>query len=261
MGNRLKGGPVRSIFRAASDALASMPACCGHNGFTYLIRAADRIKIGQSVEPAKRLVGLQSSCPVPLELVALCRDVSFERALHIRLSDCRAHGEWFDANTVLDTLRMSFARSRGHGVCLRCADDLTAADTTRAVYSAKAGPVGISECGCAEGTRGPIGWIGLGSVDWGCKRSASFVYERDGIDADMVASLASDDWRRLPTKDLLDLRRFKVGCILCALRRGDAKMSAHARTLLAVHFHGSYMAPGLFDELQALYAQADRCAA
>lgn len=67
-------------------------------GFVYFIRAveADRVKIGWTVDVAKRLRGLQTSSPFALTLVgALAGETGFEGRLHRRFAADRVSGEWF----------------------------------------------------------------------------------------------------------------------------------------------------------------------
>lgn len=64
----------------------------------YLIATEDRqfCKIGKAGDPASRLRGLQTSCPMALEIVAT-RDEpdAFERQAHAAFDGQRMRGEWF----------------------------------------------------------------------------------------------------------------------------------------------------------------------
>lgn len=54
------------------------------------------IKIGRTESLKRRLVGLQSSCPVQLKLIAAIRaPAGTETLFHWIFSASRAHGEWF----------------------------------------------------------------------------------------------------------------------------------------------------------------------
>lgn len=55
------------------------------------------VKIGTTSHIRKRLIGLQGSCPVPLEVRWTAPgDGRTEALLHSRLARYRRHGEWFD---------------------------------------------------------------------------------------------------------------------------------------------------------------------
>lgn len=66
----------------------------------YAIRAVgtDYIKFGTALDVQERLRGLQTGCPLPLELIAACEgDQKTEAWIHWRLVQAKAHhmGEWF----------------------------------------------------------------------------------------------------------------------------------------------------------------------
>ena len=69
----------------------------------YFILAGDRIKIGYSQDPRKRLLDMQVGSPVELTLlhVISCPTRSHqrlvERQLHEKFAALRVHGEWFRA--------------------------------------------------------------------------------------------------------------------------------------------------------------------
>lgn len=66
------------------------------SGFVYFIRCNDRVKIGYSAEPAKRVSELSTGAAYPLALVAaIAGDARQERLLHRVLSAQRVHREWF----------------------------------------------------------------------------------------------------------------------------------------------------------------------
>lgn len=55
------------------------------------------VKIGTTCHLRKRLIGLQGSCPVPLDVLWSAHGDSLtESLLHKRLDQYRIHGEWFD---------------------------------------------------------------------------------------------------------------------------------------------------------------------
>ena len=58
---------------------------------------AGRIKIGSSTNVNRRLSGLQTACPLPLELLLAINYVPtiYEYLLHERFKEDREHGEWF----------------------------------------------------------------------------------------------------------------------------------------------------------------------
>ena len=65
-------------------------------GHIYFLQAHNRVKIGYTRDFKSRLRGLQTSCPEKLECVLLLPGSrEDERRIHSRLSEHRAHGEWF----------------------------------------------------------------------------------------------------------------------------------------------------------------------
>lgn len=64
----------------------------------YLIATEDRrfCKIGKAGDAEQRLRGMQTSCPMPLEIIAT-RDEpdAFERQAHAAFAEQRMRGEWF----------------------------------------------------------------------------------------------------------------------------------------------------------------------
>jgi hypothetical protein len=79
------------------------PAGAGVEGeMIYAIRAVgtEYVKIGYTTGNTlgRRLEGLQTACPYPLEVLATCPgDHKAERSIHLRLFSAKAHhrGEWF----------------------------------------------------------------------------------------------------------------------------------------------------------------------
>lgn len=65
-------------------------------GFVYFIACGDRVKIGYSADPARRLVKINSDAPWPCELLGFVLATEFPEAeLHARFAHLRLHGEWF----------------------------------------------------------------------------------------------------------------------------------------------------------------------
>tara|TARA_R110000751_G_scaffold157283_2_gene262766 strand:+ start:3837 stop:4556 length:720 start_codon:yes stop_codon:yes gene_type:complete len=64
----------------------------------YFIEAVglDRVKIGYSKTPIKRMAELQTGCPVELKMIRFCQgEMCEEKQLHKQLSHFREIGEWF----------------------------------------------------------------------------------------------------------------------------------------------------------------------
>ncbi len=55
------------------------------------------IKIGKSLDPQKRVTGMQTGSPVPLRLLAQIVEAAedLEETLHADFAHLRLHGEWF----------------------------------------------------------------------------------------------------------------------------------------------------------------------
>lgn len=67
-------------------------------GFVYFIRCEDRVKIGYSEDPTRRLTKINADAPFPCELLGwVAADDYPERELHERFADARLHSEWFAA--------------------------------------------------------------------------------------------------------------------------------------------------------------------
>jgi hypothetical protein len=86
----------------------------------YLIVDAknDRVKIGHSAVPKRRLHQLQSACPdkLSLELVIMFRNKdaaeAFERHLHNRFESLQIHGEWFEEGAdIFESIQHDYAPS------------------------------------------------------------------------------------------------------------------------------------------------------
>lgn len=69
-------------------------------GYVYFVLAVglERVKIGKTQRPEKRISGMMTDCPVQVVTLALmaCTNMDeMERALHKQFSADRLHGEWF----------------------------------------------------------------------------------------------------------------------------------------------------------------------
>jgi len=67
--------------------------------FIYVIHAVgtNRVKIGFSSDPQRRLVALQTGSSFPLAIIGVrAGSLKLEQAIHGQLQDCRVEGEWFD---------------------------------------------------------------------------------------------------------------------------------------------------------------------
>jgi hypothetical protein len=88
---------------------------------TYFIQssAGGPIKIGQAVNPKKRLSGLQTSHTVKLEILAVLNE-NRESELHGRFRALRVRGEWYRCERPLvDYLLENFKLSKAHQERLR----------------------------------------------------------------------------------------------------------------------------------------------
>lgn len=66
------------------------------SGFVYFIACGDRVKIGYSVDPAKRLTKINADAPMSCELLGFVSATDFpEQELHDRFAAVRLHSEWF----------------------------------------------------------------------------------------------------------------------------------------------------------------------
>jgi hypothetical protein len=71
----------------------------GKNGFVYVIHAVgtNRVKVGYSANPEKRLAKLQTASPFFLALIGAYEGtIELERAIHSHLEEQRQVGEWFE---------------------------------------------------------------------------------------------------------------------------------------------------------------------
>lgn len=70
-----------------------------HSGFVYFLRSGDRLKIGFSRDPVKRLTALRTSMSHSIETIAVVRGTEREeRSLHWQLRTYRRNGEWFECH-------------------------------------------------------------------------------------------------------------------------------------------------------------------
>lgn len=68
-------------------------------GYAYVLKAADRYKVGRSRHPERRLKQIQACSPVPVELAATILNENapaLEARMHATFKPYRAHGEWFE---------------------------------------------------------------------------------------------------------------------------------------------------------------------
>ena len=66
------------------------------NGYVYFIRCQDRVKIGFSKDPHKRLTKINADAPYPCELIgAADAALHAEDEIHRQFSSARVHSEWF----------------------------------------------------------------------------------------------------------------------------------------------------------------------
>ncbi len=87
--------------------------------WVYALRGGDRIKIGRSSIPDKRIETLRATSPIPLGLLVLCPGgAPAERLIHRYLGPWRTHGEWFTATdevvALADTLRLIARTATDH---------------------------------------------------------------------------------------------------------------------------------------------------
>lgn len=72
------------------------------SGFVYAIECSGRVKIGFSMQPAKRLSKIASDAPFPCRLLGYWPgSEADELAIHEKFQDTRVHGEWFAATEAL----------------------------------------------------------------------------------------------------------------------------------------------------------------
>lgn len=68
----------------------------------YFAKAGERVKIGRSIDPAKRLADLQVGSHQKIALLfTLPGGAEAERAFHLVFDPYHIHGEWFEAGPML----------------------------------------------------------------------------------------------------------------------------------------------------------------
>lgn len=86
--------------------------------YVYLIKCKNYVKIGNAINPEKRVKHLQIGNPFPLELIAKLPFPTkktaelYERELHHRLRKHRAFGEWFHEEGMMLALKEPRRRDR-----------------------------------------------------------------------------------------------------------------------------------------------------
>lgn len=109
------------------------------SGYIYAMQAGDFIKFGWAKDITKRRLQLQTGCPQRIEVIATAAwPRKFEHAIHAKLNDQRAHGEWFSVGGETNEV-----------VRLMHQDDK---DPIVPFLDAK-----LSKQGCVDGCRGKIG--------------------------------------------------------------------------------------------------------
>lgn len=75
------------------------------------------VKIGNAIDVAKRMLGLQCACPVPLKLIGLVEwsDLWTEGQVHRHFSHLRARGEWFRLEPEIVEFIRTHGREIGNG--------------------------------------------------------------------------------------------------------------------------------------------------
>lgn len=88
------------------------------DGWVYFVQpeGINRVKIGHSTEPQRRIKQLSTGSPAPLVLLDLWRgSAGLEQLLHLALADGRVHREWFscyaDISRLLATQRAAAFRA------------------------------------------------------------------------------------------------------------------------------------------------------
>jgi hypothetical protein len=77
----------------------------------YLISDGDRLKIGKSKHPQKRLAQLQTACGLKLRLIAVFNVPDYyEKRLHNMLRFNRAKNEWFKLDNETFTWVQEYLR-------------------------------------------------------------------------------------------------------------------------------------------------------
>lgn len=106
--------PQHRVFRYLAERLPIETMCqilplLGGPTSVYIVRCADRVKIGYTTNWPARFRILKTSCPHPVEVVALIPAARLlETFLHRGLGEARRHGEWFEATGQVTELVAAF---------------------------------------------------------------------------------------------------------------------------------------------------------
>jgi hypothetical protein len=96
---------IRAFLEAKTKPEKPTPS---YTSSVYLIHEAGHHKIGIAINPSKRLKGIKTSCPFPVEILKTWKSenaVAVEQAIHRRFAEHRLNGEWFKLpDNVLTTL-------------------------------------------------------------------------------------------------------------------------------------------------------------
>lgn len=102
--DRLEGIHCNQI-TSEKDVDSSNPSVAGayDNRFVYLVTEGTNQKIGVAQDVYKRIIGMQTSCPYELKIVATYTPTKLtafdlEKALHSHYATNRLKGEWFSIN-------------------------------------------------------------------------------------------------------------------------------------------------------------------
>jgi hypothetical protein len=225
--------------KEVAAVVAALPNCCqGHSGFTYIIAAGDRIKIGQSTAPTHRITDLQTACPLPIRVLFITRDADLEHQLHETCARFRTHGEWFETE-ALGCLSVLLARSRTFKVCLRCAFHWNKRDTEREFVRRHAIPRWIA-CDCGPC---PMAWVrNDGLIDTGHRRMLSLFSNNCTLSAEAI--LAADDesgWYSLPAPSK-SMGAWSAQCLVQRVAAGG-EIDEYAARWLLEKTHGNWYDP------------------
>lgn len=100
---RCRGKPIRDVIKDIQEDIAMLEreeAAREQVCYVYFLSAPESnvVKIGRSINPAKRIAALQAQSPCQLVLRgAIVGDETVERKAHELLAPYRHHGEWFSA--------------------------------------------------------------------------------------------------------------------------------------------------------------------
>jgi hypothetical protein len=83
------------------------------DGYTYFIRCGDRVKIGRSADPLRRMAALSMSNPEALQLLGVLPGSDRESELHRRFAHQRLRGEWFSLDGELAAFIQTLAFEAG----------------------------------------------------------------------------------------------------------------------------------------------------